>query len=48
MWVPAGVVYVALGLWLFAAWLRESDKRLAYTYSSELLHAKRNTGVQDA
>jgi putative membrane protein len=48
MWVPAGVVYVALGLWLFAAWLRESDKRLAYTYSSELLHTDRNTGVQDA
>jgi cytochrome c oxidase assembly factor CtaG len=48
MWVPAGVVYVALGLWLFAAWLRESDSRLAHTYSSELLHAKRNAGVQDA
>ncbi len=25
MWVPAGVVYLAAGLALFAAWLRESD-----------------------
>jgi putative membrane protein len=48
MWVPAGAVYVALGLWLFARWLRESDRRLAYTRSSELLLAKGNTGAQDA
>lgn len=27
MWVPAGVAYVASGLVLFAAWLRESDRR---------------------
>ena len=25
MWIPAGIVYVVIGLWLFAAWLRESD-----------------------
>ena len=25
MWVPAGLVYLAAGLWLFAAWLKESD-----------------------
>lgn len=25
MWVPAGLVYLAAGLWLFALWLRESD-----------------------
>ena len=48
MWVPAGIVYTVLGLWLFAAWLRESDKRLAYTRSSELLLTKHNTGVRDA
>jgi putative membrane protein len=48
MWVPAGLVYIVLGLWLFAAWLRESDKRLAYTRSNELLLTKNNTGVQDA
>jgi putative membrane protein len=28
MWVPAGVVYLAAGLILFAAWLRESDAGL--------------------
>ncbi len=28
MWVPAGVVYIAAGLALFAAWLRESDAML--------------------
>jgi putative membrane protein len=48
MWVPAGLVYIALGLWLFAAWLLESDKRLTYTRSSDLLRALKNKGVQDA
>jgi putative membrane protein len=28
MWVPAGLVYLAAGLWLFAAWLKESDAML--------------------
>lgn len=28
MWIPAGVVYTVAGLFLFAAWLRESDARL--------------------
>lgn len=37
MWVPAGAVYIAIGLWLFAGWLRESERRLAYAQSSELL-----------
>src|SRR3954471_4258872 len=27
MWVPAGIVYIAAGLALFAAWLRESEQR---------------------
>jgi cytochrome c oxidase assembly factor CtaG len=27
MWVPAGAVYVVAGVWLFAAWLRESERR---------------------
>jgi cytochrome c oxidase assembly factor CtaG len=30
MWVPAGVIVVAGGLALFAAWLRESDRRTRY------------------
>jgi putative membrane protein len=28
MWVPAGMIYVVAGLVLFAAWLRESDRRM--------------------
>ncbi len=28
MWVPAGLVYLTAGLWLFAAWLKESDAML--------------------
>jgi putative membrane protein len=28
MWMPAGLVYVAAGLILFAAWLRESERRV--------------------
>jgi cytochrome c oxidase assembly factor CtaG len=28
MWIPAGVVYIAAGLALFAGWVRESDARL--------------------
>jgi len=28
MWVPAGLVYLAAGLALFAAWLKESDAML--------------------
>jgi cytochrome c oxidase assembly factor CtaG len=29
MWAPAGLVYIAAGLILFAAWLRESERRTA-------------------
>jgi cytochrome c oxidase assembly factor CtaG len=28
MWMPAGIVYVVAGLILFAAWLRESERRV--------------------
>jgi putative membrane protein len=31
MWVPAGVVYMVAGLWLFALWLKHSDRRTAAT-----------------
>jgi len=27
MWIPAGLVYIAAGLALFAGWLRESEMR---------------------
>jgi putative membrane protein len=30
MWVPAGVIYIAVGLWLFAAWIRDSDRRSTF------------------
>jgi cytochrome c oxidase assembly factor CtaG len=31
MWVPSGIVFMAIGLVLFAKWLVESDHRLAHT-----------------
>lgn len=33
MWVPAGLVFVAGGLALFAAWLRESDRRTRFHHA---------------
>lgn len=48
MWVPAGVVYIAIGLWLFAGWLRESDRRLVYAQSTELMHVRFPEGGRDA
>lgn len=35
MWVPAGLVYLAAGLWLFAGWLKESDAMLQRTRSAK-------------
>jgi putative membrane protein len=32
MWVPASLVYLATGLWLFAGWLKESDLMLERGY----------------
>jgi putative membrane protein len=31
MWVPSGLVFVVIGLALFAKWLRESEDRLSHT-----------------
>jgi cytochrome c oxidase assembly factor CtaG len=31
MWIPFGVVFVLIALALFAAWLGEAEKRVAYT-----------------
>jgi putative membrane protein len=36
MWVPAGLVFIILGLWLMAAWLRESEKRVLFTQVEEV------------
>jgi putative membrane protein len=30
MWVPAGVTFVVVGLALFAAWIGESERRVAH------------------
>jgi cytochrome c oxidase assembly factor CtaG len=30
MWVPAGLVYIFVGLWLFAEWIKESDQRSSF------------------
>lgn len=37
MWVPAGVVFIVLGLAMLAAWIGESERRVAYTRSEALL-----------
>ncbi len=31
MWIPFGVVFVLVGLALFAAWLGEAERRVAFT-----------------
>ncbi len=36
MWVPTGVIFIVLGLALFAAWLGESERRVAHTRSEAL------------
>jgi putative membrane protein len=37
MWIPAGVIFIALGLWLMSVWLRESEKRVRYTGVEEVM-----------
>ena len=37
MWIPANIVYIAAGLALFAAWLKESDLRLERASSAKEL-----------
>lgn len=39
MWVPAGVVFILLGLALFAAWIGEAERRVAFTRSEMLVKA---------
>ena len=36
MWVPAGLIFIIAGLALFAAWLGESERRVAFTESESL------------
>ena len=44
MWVPAGVLFIALGLGLFAAWISEAERRVVHTRSEALLRAARGGG----
>jgi putative membrane protein len=44
MWVPAGVVFLVVGLALFAAWLGESERRVTYTPTQSLIDAARRSG----
>ena len=37
MWIPSGIVFVVIGLALFAAWIGESERRVAYTQSESLI-----------
>ncbi|HSS99805.1 MAG TPA: cytochrome c oxidase assembly protein [Terriglobales bacterium] len=30
MWVPAGLVYIVVGLWLFASWIQNSDRHSSF------------------
>jgi putative membrane protein len=45
MWVPAGVVFILLGLGLFAAWLGEAERRVAHTRSEMLLRERKAHGT---
>ena len=44
MWVPSGVIFILLGLALFAAWLGESERRVAFTESERLWKAGASGG----
>ncbi len=46
MWIPAGTVFVVVGLALFAAWLGESERRLGYSRTQEVAEAA--AGRRDA
>jgi cytochrome c oxidase assembly factor CtaG len=45
MWIPAGLVFIVLGLALFAAWLGEAERRVAHTRSEALLRALEGGGT---
>jgi putative membrane protein len=42
MWVPAGVIFTGLGLWLMGAWIMESERRV------RISGAQHAVGGQDA
>jgi putative membrane protein len=42
MWVPSGVIFIVVGLALFAAWLGESERRVALGSTMDAAHGARN------
>lgn len=42
MWVPSGVVFIVIGVWMFARWLSTADERLKHT----TIHAAEADGGQ--
>jgi cytochrome c oxidase assembly factor CtaG len=43
MWVPSGIVFIFIGVWLFARWLTTSDQRVKHsTLGSYVLEEKEN------
>ena len=46
MWVPAGVVFLVIGLALFAAWLGESERRSMYSQLAVAQQAKSNAQLE--
>jgi cytochrome c oxidase assembly factor CtaG len=40
MWIPAGVIFTIVGVALFAAWLGEAERRVAFTKSEQLRGGK--------
>jgi putative membrane protein len=45
MWIPFGLVFMVVGLALFAAWLGESDRRLAHGFGTARLHVREDPHV---
>jgi putative membrane protein len=44
MWIPAGVIFIVFGLALFAAWLGESEKRVAFGAADASAHRRFKAG----
>jgi cytochrome c oxidase assembly factor CtaG len=48
MWIPAGVLFILLGLGLFAAWMGEAERRVAHTRSEMMLRGLREERPHEA
>jgi putative membrane protein len=48
MWIPFGIVFLIVGLALFAAWMGESDRRLGYGRVNTLSRRPEIGGAADA